>query len=185
MGFSRARFICAIAARGWFEKSPRAYATMALDVVRGAVGNGGLHGHGLVRLLAARWRCRHGRIMELSRRYSRAVRLLPAANPGRYSEAIASYDRAIAINPNYSDAYYNRGLAYGNSGNLSKSIFDFNKAIEINPNDSDIYIARGSAYYKTKEYNRAWEDVRKAEELSHPAFFGFLNDLKKTSGRDK
>ena len=34
----------------------------------------------------------------------------------RYAEAIASYDRAIAINPYFADAWVLRGVAFANLG---------------------------------------------------------------------
>ena len=33
------------------------------------------------------------------------------ANLARYSEAVISYDKAIAVNPDFADAWYNRGIA--------------------------------------------------------------------------
>ena len=54
-------------------------------------------------------------------------------------EAIKDYDKAIELNPNYSDAYNNRGVAKKNSGKYEEAIKDYNKAIELNPNNSDAY----------------------------------------------
>ena len=76
------------------EKSHRAHAAMAMDVVRRAARHDAFHGDGLVRPVADRlWRRPAlyvlGRIVDLPRGHPRAVRLLPAANPGRPAGAFA------------------------------------------------------------------------------------------------
>jgi tetratricopeptide (TPR) repeat protein len=63
-----------------------------------------------------------------------------------YQNAIRSYDRAIEINPNYADAYYNRGLAYKNLKDYQNAIRSYDRAIEIDPNYANAYCNRGSAY---------------------------------------
>ncbi|MCX5692556.1 MAG: tetratricopeptide repeat protein, partial [Candidatus Omnitrophica bacterium] len=55
------------------------------------------------------------------------------AQKGKYDEAISEYNEAIEINPNYAEAYSNRGDAYAKQGNLSQAISDCTKAIGINP----------------------------------------------------
>lgn len=46
----------------------------------------------------------------------------------RYDEAIADYDAAIAKDPDFADAYYNRGYAYQAGGDRKRAIADFRKA---------------------------------------------------------
>jgi tetratricopeptide (TPR) repeat protein/S1-C subfamily serine protease len=64
---------------------------------------------------------------------------------GNKQEAIADYDRAIAINPKYARAYINRGLAKSDLGNKQAAITDWDRAIAINPKDAEAYINRGAA----------------------------------------
>ena len=52
---------------------------------------------------------------------------------GNYSQAIEDFNKAIKINPSYTETYSNRGHAYAVLGNYRQAIEDFNKAIEINP----------------------------------------------------
>ena len=40
--------------------------------------------------------------------------------------AIADYTKAIKLNPNYADAYYNRGVAKSNLQDYDGAIADFN-----------------------------------------------------------
>ena len=55
---------------------------------------------------------------------------------GDYPSAVLSFTKAIALNPDYADAYYNRGLGYVYSGQYDKALNDWDKAIELNPNHS-------------------------------------------------
>ena len=52
---------------------------------------------------------------------------------GDFVAAIASYDRAIEIKPDYDTAWYNRGSALDDLGRNEEAIASFNKALEIKP----------------------------------------------------
>jgi tetratricopeptide (TPR) repeat protein len=114
----------------------------------------------------------------------------------KYDEAITSYNKAIEIFPNYSEAYVGKGLtleklnnikeafenyniaieknpdyayAYVCRGDISKpvpAVEDFSKAIEISPNYSYAYITRAYNYRLLKEYDKAISDYNKVMELS-------------------
>ena len=58
--------------------------------------------------------------------------------PGdEYERAIADHTKAIALDPNDANAYYNRGVAYEQKGDKDQAIADFRKVLEINPSDQD------------------------------------------------
>ncbi|MEQ9551060.1 MAG: tetratricopeptide repeat protein [Coleofasciculus sp. G3-WIS-01] len=48
--------------------------------------------------------------------------------------AIASFEKAIQIKPDYPEAWNNRGLALGNLGDYESAIASYEKAIQIKPN---------------------------------------------------
>ena len=50
-----------------------------------------------------------------------------------HTAAIADYDRAISINPNYALAYNNRGNAKRDLGDPAAAIADYDRAISIVP----------------------------------------------------
>ena len=83
--------------------------------------------------------------------------------------AIADLTKAIDINPKYTDAYNQRGIAFRRSGDFSRAIADQSKAIEINPAFAPAYNNRGYAHQQQKEYDRALADYNKAIELD-PAY---------------
>jgi tetratricopeptide (TPR) repeat protein len=59
--------------------------------------------------------------------------------------AIADYTKAIEFNPQFADAYFNRGLAKYSLGDKNGSIADWTKAIEVNPQYAEAYYNRGYA----------------------------------------
>ena len=62
---------------------------------------------------------------------------------GDYQGAIADFNQAIKINPNYAQAYNNRGGIRYELGDKQGAIADFNQAIKINPNYANAYYDRG------------------------------------------
>ena len=54
---------------------------------------------------------------------------------GKFAEAIELYTQAIELNPNFADAYKNRGAAYVDLRQSERGIVDLNKALELKPND--------------------------------------------------
>ena len=75
---------------------------------------------------------------------------------------IADFDRAIAINPNFAEAYYHRGTAKGNKGDYDGAIADFDRAIAINPNDAEAYVNRGAIKQRKGDYDGAIADYDRA-----------------------
>ena len=86
------------------------------------------------------------------------------ANLGNYKHSIKDYNKAIELNPNYSKAYYNRGLskynlAKENKNNrdeynklINEAIKDYDEAIKLDNNNLDAYNNRGlTRYYLAKE----------------------------------
>ncbi|MCW8137351.1 MAG: protein kinase, partial [Planctomycetota bacterium] len=54
-----------------------------------------------------------------------------------YSDAIRHFDKAIELDPEFSDAYYERGTCYLKIGNFVPGILDFSRALELNPRIAD------------------------------------------------
>jgi tetratricopeptide (TPR) repeat protein len=56
-----------------------------------------------------------------------------AYEQGAYTEAISYYDKAIELDPGLAEAYYFRGLAYGDLDEHQRAIENYTKAIQIDP----------------------------------------------------
>jgi len=84
------------------------------------------------------------------------------ASKAKYEQAILYYNQAIAINPDYPEAYHGRGITYGNEGNLTQAIADISKAIELFPEFAEAYHDRGSIYGSRGEIDNAINDFNQA-----------------------
>ncbi len=73
--------------------------------------------------------------------------------------------RAIQINPNFAQAYNNRGLARHNMGDKQGAISDFTQAIQINPNFAQAYNNRGATRNDLGDKEGAISDFKKAAQL--------------------
>ena len=62
-------------------------------------------------------------------------------------EAIACYDKAIEVNPEFSWAFYNKGIILTAHGYNKEAIACYDKAIEINPQNADAYNNKGLSLY--------------------------------------
>ncbi len=70
------------------------------------------------------------------------------ARQGKHKEAIASYDRAIALKPDYFEAWYNRGVAQGKLGLHAEAIASCDKSVAINPEYAMAWFNRGVSQAK-------------------------------------
>ena len=81
---------------------------------------------------------------------------------GRFDKAIEDYERAIALNPSYYQAYNNMGALLGKMSLFARAIEYFNKAIALSPDYTDAYYNRGITYVAIEQFGRALEDLNKA-----------------------
>ena len=91
------------------------------------------------------------------------------AGQGDVNNAIASYDQAIKLQPNFPEAYYRRGLAYATKGLLDVAISDFTQAITLKSNYAEAYYNRAIAYQKKNQKDAAVADLQKVLSLSQDA----------------
>ncbi len=75
-----------------------------------------------------------------------------------YADAIAYYDRAIALAPDDAAAYHGRGIAKDGQGDYAGAIADFDRAIALAPDDADAYHNRGVTKSEQGDYAGAIAD---------------------------
>lgn len=84
-----------------------------------------------------------------------------------YDKAIADYEQAINLNPNYELAFFNNGLAKIAKKDFKGAIKNFDKVIELKPYE-DVYVSRGNIKRVFNEdYDGAIIDYTKAINLNH------------------
>ena len=73
----------------------------------------------------------------------------------RFNEAVAAFDKVIAIDPDFDKAYYAKGLAYLYLGEWQQAITALLKATQINPNLYYYWRWLGTSYSQLEQYDRA------------------------------
>lgn len=100
-----------------------------------------------------------------------------------FAQALIEYNKVIEMDPYVAQVYIKRGNCYAQQGDFVRALLDYNQAVAISPRYAQGYYNRAVIYYRLKAYGRAWEDVDKAGLLGMPIDPGFLEALKKVSGR--
>jgi len=77
------------------------------------------------------------------------------AYQGRDAEAIALFDQALAIQPDYANALYERGNAYFFLGDYQQAVADYQAAREAGRNDVTVGWDLGWTYYLLGQFDQA------------------------------
>lgn len=84
---------------------------------------------------------------------------------GRHAEAIEYFNKAIAVNPSYEQAYLGMAASYGFLGQLDRKIWACKKAIALKPDDALAYSNLGSALGKAGKYKDSVDALQQAVRL--------------------
>jgi tetratricopeptide (TPR) repeat protein len=98
---------------------------------------------------------------------------------------MASYDRAIALKPDYAEAYSNRGNVLRDIRRFYEALANYDRAIALKPDLAEIYSNRGNALRDLKRFDEALASYERAIALK-PDYAGAysnrgnaLRDLKR------
>jgi tetratricopeptide (TPR) repeat protein len=69
---------------------------------------------------------------------------LEQANQGQLEAALASWEKALALDPQLAPAWHNRGSALGNLGRLEEALACFEEATRLNPRDALAWFHQGA-----------------------------------------
>ncbi len=94
---------------------------------------------------------------------------------GQYGESIEHYTKAIRVKPDFTDAYFNRGRAYGDEGDFDRAIEDYTKVIDLNPKDIDAYYNRGCENSRKNNYDAAIGDYDSVIRLEPSHSDAYIN----------
>ena len=92
---------------------------------------------------------------------------------GDYKEAIVILKKAIDLNPDFPEAYYNVGISYEQLGKHKDAIEMFKKTIELSPDNANAYYALGYAYYQRRKYKEAIDAFENTVRLKPNNAFAF------------
>jgi tetratricopeptide (TPR) repeat protein len=104
--------------------------------------------------------------------------ILGAANAGmgNLDAAVASFNKALEIKPDYAEAHNSLGIALQNLGRLDEAIVGFNKALEIRPDFVEAHNNLGIALQKHGLLDEAIASFGEALKIK-PDFFQVHNNL--------
>lgn len=84
----------------------------------------------------------------------------------KFLDAIRSFELAIRIDPQFVDAWVEKGYAHFHMGEYSVAISSYNRAIEMDVENASAWNLKGLAYYKMKNYEKAIESCEKAIDIN-------------------
>lgn len=89
--------------------------------------------------------------------------------------AMADYNEALRLDPNYAFAYHNRGLVYGRKGDQDHAIADYSEALRLNRKYTSAYYDRGLAYQNKGDTEHAFADYNEAIRLDPKHSYSYNN----------
>jgi len=183
---NKAQILCAL---GYYENGAAcAEKSIALDPT-------GAQAHSLLGAILSR----QGRAAEALTNYSRAIDLgLGDAETsdawlgrgqclfelGRYAEALAAYERPLAVNPKDVKARVCLANALFDLGRIEEAMAHFDQALAINPKDSDAYNGRGvslRALGRLNEAIQAFETAIALEPRKPGSYLNFVTSKRITA----
>jgi adenylate cyclase len=87
----------------------------------------------------------------------------------RFDDAIAEFERALALDPDVPEAYGALGHVYVDIGQYEKAIEFFDKAIRLSAQNQELahwYFGKGGAYFGLQQYDLAIEWERRTIAIS-------------------
>ena len=94
----------------------------------------------------------------------------------RVDEAIADFDRAVALDAGYARAFHLRGLAREKRGDTTAAIGDFTRAIELDPEYGAAYHSRATLHVKLGQEDQAVDDIAMVQHLTSKNLESFASE---------
>jgi tetratricopeptide (TPR) repeat protein/tRNA A-37 threonylcarbamoyl transferase component Bud32 len=96
----------------------------------------------------------------------------------RYEDALAAYQKAVNIKPNYIQGWYGQGKAFFELKKYQEALTAYDKAIQIQPDYLEAWIGRGFALSSLQRYSEAISAFDKALQMKNddPAVWNAKGD---------
>jgi len=93
---------------------------------------------------------------------------------GNNKAAVQYFQKAIALDPNFSRAYFSQGVSYGQLDQYRKAIAQINMALKQEPQNGMYYYGRGRVYLIWGDKTKAMDDFKKAADLGDEDALNYL-----------
>ncbi len=95
---------------------------------------------------------------------------------GKVDQAIASFEKALQLDPSLASVHYNLGAAYERKENLAKAREHFQEAVKLKPDFGEAYLSIGNSYLAERKFDApAVDALIKATELLPQNYNAFYN----------
>ena len=84
---------------------------------------------------------------------------------GKLREAVASFDSAIQLKPDFAEAYSNRGTVLKELGELQEAVASYEKAIQLKPDFAEAYSNHGNVLKDLRRLDEAIQNYDMAIQL--------------------
>jgi tetratricopeptide (TPR) repeat protein len=93
----------------------------------------------------------------------------------RYDEAAANYDKAIALQSDFAEAFCNRGLALQELNRFDEALASYVKAIALTPDYAEAFCSRGATLQALKRLDEALANYDRAIALNPHYADAYMN----------
>ena len=83
----------------------------------------------------------------------------------RFEEALASYDRALALRPDYVEALANRGVTLHELKRFEEALASYDRALAVRPDYAEAFVNRGVTLHELKRFEEALASYDRAIAL--------------------
>ena len=98
---------------------------------------------------------------------------------GRLEEALATYDKVLAIKADFAGAHFNRAVIFSDLNRFEDSLESYDKAVAIEPRHAEAHFNRGIALSRLKRFDEALASYDNALAIN-PAFPAALTNRANT-----
>ena len=99
-----------------------------------------------------------------------------AAQIGKLDKAVDAFKKALSIQPNNADAYYNLGNVLHKQGKLEEAVEAYKKLISIKPDNAEAYLNIGNVLHEQGKLEEAVSNYNKAISIK-PEYADAYNNL--------